>query len=59
MKKIGIILRTTVLLSLLLISISISACDTTKWHAKDYGGPPSWENDFGRPGGYSGEEPWR
>ena len=35
---------------LLLVSMSLSACvDTSKWRAKDHGGPPNWEEDYGRP----------
>ena len=35
---------------LLLVSMSLSACiDKSKWRAKDHGGPPNWEEDFGRP----------
>ncbi len=37
-------------LLLLLLSMSLSACiDKSKWRAKDHGGPPNWEEDFGRP----------
>jgi hypothetical protein len=37
-------------LLLLLATMSLSACiDKSKWRAKEHGGPPSWEEDFGRP----------
>ena len=37
-------------LLLLLAVMSLSACvDKSKWRAKDYGGAPSWQEDFGRP----------
>jgi hypothetical protein len=40
-----------VALLLLLATMSLSGCiDKSKWRAKEYGGPPNWEEDFGRPG---------
>ena len=37
-------------LLLMLVTISLSGCiDKSKWRAKEHGGPPSWEEDFGRP----------
>jgi len=59
MKKMKIILKRAVFVSLVLVSFSVMACDKSKWRAKEYGGPPSWENDIGRPDGYGGESPWR
>jgi hypothetical protein len=53
------ILKKTVLICLVLVSIVVAACDKSKWRAKEYSGPPSWENDLGRPDGYGGENPWR
>jgi|GEM_PF-5106746 len=47
------------LICLVLASMAAAACDTSKWRAKEYSGPPSWEHDIGRPEGYSGEDPWR
>lgn len=47
------------LICLVLASMAAAACDTSKWQAKEYSGPPSWEHDIGRPEGYSGEDPWR
>jgi len=52
-------LKRAVFVSLVLVSFSVMACDKSKWRAKEYGGPPSWENDIGRPDGYGGESPWR
>ena len=38
-------------LLLLLATMSLSGCiDKSKWRAKDLGGPPNWEEDYGRPG---------
>ena len=35
----------------LLATMSLSGCvDKSKWRAKDLGGPPNWEEDYGRPG---------
>jgi hypothetical protein len=59
MKMMKIMLKRTVLICLVLVSIGAAACDKSKWRAKEYGGPPSWENDIGRPDGYGGEDPWR
>ncbi len=40
-----------VALLLLLATVSLSGCiDKSKWRAKEHGGPPNWEEDFGRPG---------
>jgi hypothetical protein len=44
-------------LLLMLVTISLSGCiDRSKWRAKEHGGPPHWQEDFGRPeydgGGY-------
>ncbi|MCP4577486.1 MAG: hypothetical protein GY846_14520 [Deltaproteobacteria bacterium] len=40
-----------VALLLLLATMSLSGCiDKSKWRAKDLGGPPNWEEDYGRPG---------
>ena len=37
-------------LLLLLATVNLSACiDKSKWQAKEYGGPPNWEEDYGRP----------
>jgi hypothetical protein len=34
----------------LLTTMSLSACiDKSKWRAKEIGGPPNWQEDFGRP----------
>jgi len=34
----------------LLATLSLTACiDKSKWCAKEHGGPPSWQEDFGRP----------
>jgi hypothetical protein len=34
----------------LLATMSLSACiDKSKWRAKEHGGPPNWQEDFGRP----------
>lgn len=36
---------------LLLATVGLSGCiDKSKWRAKDHGGPPNWEEDYGRPG---------
>ena len=53
------ILKRAVLICLVLVSMAAVACDKSKWRAKEFGGPPSWENDIGRPDGYGGEDPWR
>ena len=62
MKRIEIIIRITVLLLFVLacfVTASCSTSESSKWRYKSYeGGPPSWENDFGRPGGYGGDDPW-
>jgi hypothetical protein len=35
---------------LLLATISLSGCiDKSKWRVKEHGGPPNWQEDFGRP----------
>ncbi|MCF8143185.1 MAG: hypothetical protein K9N21_04615 [Deltaproteobacteria bacterium] len=52
-------LKKAVLICLVLVSMAAAACDKSKWRAKEYGGPPSWEHDMGRPDGYGGEDPWR
>lgn len=37
-------------LLLMLVVMNLSGCiDKSKWRAKEYGGPPNWEEDFGRP----------
>jgi len=59
MKEMKNILKKAVLICLVLVSIGAAACDKSKWRAKEYGGPPSWENDIGRPDGYGGENPWQ
>jgi hypothetical protein len=44
------ILSLVVSLLLLLAIVGLSGCiDKSKWRAKEHGGPPSWEEDFGRP----------
>jgi len=52
------ILRRAVFICLALASLVVTACDKSKWRPKEYGGPPSWEHDMGRPDGYGGEDPW-
>jgi len=59
MKTVKISLKSVLLIFLLLASMTAAACDKTKWRAKEYGTPPSWEHDLGRPDGYGGEPPWR
>jgi hypothetical protein len=58
MNKMKIILKKVFILSLMLTAICIAACDKTKWRAKDYGGPPSWQNDFSLPDSIGGEPPF-
>ena len=58
MKKMKIRLKRVLLVCLVLASMATVACDKSKWRAKDYSGPPSWEHDIGRPDGYRGEDPW-
>jgi hypothetical protein len=59
MKTLKIVLKRGLLICLVVASMAAAACDKSKWRAKEYGGPPSWENDIGRPDGYGGEDPWR
>ena len=58
MRKIKVILKRSFFLLLVLLSISVAACDKSKWRAKDVGGPPSWENDFSIPDSMGGEPPF-
>jgi carbonic anhydrase len=62
MKRIKMIIRRTVLLLCVLACIVTASCSKsplTGWKYKSYEGcPPSWENDFGRPDSYGGEDPW-
>ncbi len=58
MEKMKIIMKRGLLLGLVLVSLSAAACDKSKWRPMEYGGPPSWENDMGRPRGYGGDDPW-
>lgn len=59
MKKMKLTLKRAFLLCLVLVSFSLMGCDKSKWRSKEFGGPPSWENDIGRPEGYGGVDPWR
>ena len=62
MKRIKMIIRLTVLLLFVLgcfVTASCSKSPLSGWKHKSYeGGPPSWENDFGRPDSSGGESPW-
>ena len=58
MNKMKMILKRVFFLSLVLISISIAACDKSKWRVKDFSGPPNWENDFSLPASIGGEPPF-
>lgn len=60
MKK---LLKRVVLPAVFSIAILLPACSKsplTGWEYRPYeGGPPSWENDYGRPiDDYGGEDPW-
>lgn len=52
-------LKKIVGISLVLASLLAAGCDKSQWRVKEFGTPPSWENDLGRPDGYGGEPPWK
>ncbi|MBW1782488.1 MAG: hypothetical protein JRL30_17315 [Deltaproteobacteria bacterium] len=58
MKKLKIILKRSFLLSLVLVGISVVACDKSKWRAKDHSTPPNWRYDFSLPDSIGGEPPF-
>ncbi|MBW1732919.1 MAG: hypothetical protein JRJ09_03835 [Deltaproteobacteria bacterium] len=63
MKMIGKTLGKIVMLIFLSVCFLLPSCTKsplTGWQYRPYeGGPPSWENDFGRPdGNIGGEDPW-
>ena len=58
MSRMKMILKRVFILFFVLISFSIAACDRSKWRAKDFSGPPSWQNDFALPDSIGGEPPF-